>query len=64
VSRATISEWLDRWEAYKKAGIADAAKSGLPPTYTIAEQKKVAMAKRQPILCMEVYMTALKKHLP
>jgi transposase len=40
VRRATISEWLDRWEEHKKAGIADAIKSGRPPIYTVAEQKK------------------------
>lgn len=40
VRRATISEWLDRWEMHKKAGMADASKSGRPPIYTVAEQKK------------------------
>ena len=40
VRRATISEWLDRWENQKEEGISDASKSGRPPIYTVSEQKK------------------------
>ncbi|MDW7690655.1 helix-turn-helix domain-containing protein [Flammeovirgaceae bacterium SG7u.111] len=40
VRRATISEWFDRWESSKAAGLMDAPKSGRPSIYTVEEQKK------------------------
>ena len=39
IDRAAVSQWLDWWEAYKFAGLADDPRSGRPPILETASKK-------------------------
>lgn len=40
VRRATITEWLNRWNTSGIQGLSDSSKSGRPPIFNESEQKK------------------------